>query len=170
MEPFGHMIRSLKVTPDRLGSTSFRKDYGVRYSYASGSMYKGIGSKEIVIRMGKAGLLVFLGTAGMRLVEVEANLKVIQSELSAGEAYGILLTPVVWLLKAILPKKSISKFIVVRLKGLSINGSRQRISIIGALFTDQFIIAMNFRKRQTHFGSRGELLCWEERVIDSNPN
>lgn len=82
------VISSIKVSPESLGNASFRKDHGIRYAYASGSMYKGIGSKEIVIRMGKAGLLGFLGTAGMSLQEIEKNLKVIQSELTSRQAYG----------------------------------------------------------------------------------
>jgi malonyl CoA-acyl carrier protein transacylase len=45
------------LTAESLGSPSFRRDFNVKYAYVAGSMYKGIASKELVVRMGKAGLL-----------------------------------------------------------------------------------------------------------------
>lgn len=49
----------------RLGSASFRRDFGVDYAYYSGSMYRGIASTDLVTVMGRAGLLSFLGAAGL---------------------------------------------------------------------------------------------------------
>ena len=57
-----------KITPERLGSEEFKRDYGLRYAYASGAMYKGIASKDIVVRMGRAGFLSFYGTGGVRFL------------------------------------------------------------------------------------------------------
>ncbi|WNG38929.1 ACP S-malonyltransferase [Archangium violaceum] len=74
---------------ERLGSESFRRTYGVRLAYLAGSMYKGISSKELVIRMGRAGLMGFLGTGGMPLARVEEELLAIQAALRSGEAYGM---------------------------------------------------------------------------------
>ncbi len=73
----------------RLGSATFRKDYGINYAYVTGSMYKGISSKELVVRVGKAGLIGFLGTAGMSLDEIESNIQSIQTKLTNGEPYGV---------------------------------------------------------------------------------
>ncbi len=76
--------RSLK-----LGSEDFRKDYGIAYSYVAGAMYKRTASKEMVIRMGKAGMLAYLGTGGLSLSEMEEDICCIQSELLPGQAYGM---------------------------------------------------------------------------------
>ena len=51
---------------ETLGSQAFRDTYGVRLAYVAGSMYKGIASRELVVRMGRAGLLGFFGTGGVR--------------------------------------------------------------------------------------------------------
>lgn len=80
---------SLDIRPETLGSQSFRDVYGVRYSYVSGAMYKGIASKELVVRMGKARLLSFLGTGGMSVQEIESALAYIQSSLQEGQPYGM---------------------------------------------------------------------------------
>lgn len=78
-----------KFSGAQLGSSDFRNDYAVRYAYCSGAMYRGIASAQMVIKMGKAGLMGFLGTGGMSLSEIEANIKQIQSELRNGESYGL---------------------------------------------------------------------------------
>ncbi len=54
-----------------------------------GAMYKAIASKELVVRMGKAGYMGFYGTGGMRLSEVENSIQYIQRELSQGEPFGM---------------------------------------------------------------------------------
>ncbi|ASZ12602.1 ACP S-malonyltransferase [Chitinophaga pendula] len=73
----------------RLGSQEFKKEYGVSYTYVAGAMYRGIASRQLVIRMGKAGMLSFLGTGGMSLTEMEENITAIQRELTKGEPYGL---------------------------------------------------------------------------------
>jgi trans-AT polyketide synthase/acyltransferase/oxidoreductase domain-containing protein len=77
------------ITGETLGSASFRSAYGLRYAYVSGSMYKGIASKELVVRMGKAGLLAFLGTGGLRLDVIEDAIRFIQSQLGKQQPYGM---------------------------------------------------------------------------------
>lgn len=72
-----------------LGSEDFRKEYRLRYAYITGSMYQGIASKEMVVRLGKAGMLGFLGTAGLSLEEIEDNIQYIQRALVNQEAYGL---------------------------------------------------------------------------------
>ncbi len=71
-----------------LGSASFKADYRIRYAYLSGAMFKGISSKELVVRMGKAGFMGFLGTGGMSIADVESGLIYIKRELSEGQSYG----------------------------------------------------------------------------------
>ncbi len=73
----------------RIGSKSFRDAYGIKYAYLAGAMYRGIASKELVVCMGKAKMLAFLGTGGMSFEEIETNIKFIQAELNNGEAYGM---------------------------------------------------------------------------------
>ncbi|RBL89852.1 ACP S-malonyltransferase [Chitinophaga flava] len=73
----------------RLGSRAFREDYGIKYAYLAGAMYRGIGSKELVIRMARSNMLGFIGTGGMSLAEIEKNIQGVQRELTNGEAYGM---------------------------------------------------------------------------------
>ncbi|MBL4763640.1 MAG: ACP S-malonyltransferase [Gammaproteobacteria bacterium] len=73
----------------QLGSASFRKDYNLKYAYFAGAMYKGIASADLVIRMGKAGLMGFLGTGGLTNDIIEAALVQIQRSLPNGESYGV---------------------------------------------------------------------------------
>lgn len=75
-------------TAAHLGSAGFRKLYKVKYAYAAGSMFYGISSKELVARMGQAGLLSFYGSKGKSLVEIEAAILYFQA-LPAPLPYGI---------------------------------------------------------------------------------
>lgn len=77
------------VVPEGLGSSAFRSRHRLTYAYVAGSMYKGIASKELVVRMGKAGLLGFLGTGGLKLERIEADLLYIQRELRDQGVYGL---------------------------------------------------------------------------------
>jgi len=76
------------VMPEALGSASFKRDYNLRYAYLSGSMYKAISSKELVVKMGQAGYLSFLGTGGVAHDEVEQHLRFIKDKLFRGEPFG----------------------------------------------------------------------------------
>lgn len=73
----------------RLGSAAFREEYGVDYSYVAGAMYRGTASKELVIAMGKAGMIGYFGAGGLSLDQVSSNIDTIQSALSEGQAYGM---------------------------------------------------------------------------------
>ena len=76
-------------TADSLGSKEFKAEYNLKYAYLTGGMYKGIASKELVVRMGKAGLMGFFGSGGLELHQVEAALQEIRTELGNGQAYGM---------------------------------------------------------------------------------
>ncbi|MET9482775.1 ACP S-malonyltransferase [Streptomyces sp. NPDC006638] len=73
---------------ERLGSAEFRRDHRVRAAYLAGSMYKGISSAELVLRMGRAGLLGFLGTGGLGLDRIARDLDRIARESGPDRPYG----------------------------------------------------------------------------------
>ena len=89
VKPQGENDHDLKISPFSLGSQEFREDFHIRYAYIAGSMYKGISSKELVVRMGKAGLMGFLGTGGLAVDQIEASLRYIQNALPNGGVYGV---------------------------------------------------------------------------------
>lgn len=74
--------------PEQLGSAEFRRDHGVRYAYLAGSMFRGISSPELVVRMAQAGLMGFLGTGGLSLSEVDAALRQLRARLGPQGRYG----------------------------------------------------------------------------------
>lgn len=78
-----------QITPEMLGNKEFKADYHIRYAYLTGAMYRGIASKEVVVKMGKAGLMGFLGTAGLSLSRIESDIQFIQSNLNNNESYGM---------------------------------------------------------------------------------
>ncbi|MEV6867621.1 ACP S-malonyltransferase [Streptosporangium subroseum] len=78
-----------KMAPDRLGSADFRRDYGVRYAYLSGAMFKGIASTDLVVRMARAGLMGFFGAGGLTLAEIEEAIGVIRKELGPEANFGM---------------------------------------------------------------------------------
>ncbi|MEU1047229.1 ACP S-malonyltransferase [Streptomyces sp. NPDC005897] len=77
------------AAPERLGSAAFRADYGVRYAYLAGSMYKGIASTELVARMARAGLLGYFGTGGLRTERIEAAIATLRAELGPDGRFGM---------------------------------------------------------------------------------
>lgn len=79
----------LTILPSALGSRDFCKDYGIKYAYFAGSMYKAISSKEMVVALGKAGLMGFYGTGGISPDEIESVIRFIQANLIEGQAYGM---------------------------------------------------------------------------------
>ncbi len=78
-----------KIHPADLGSQDFRRHYNIKYSYVSGAMAKAIASSELVVKMGKAGMLGYYGTGGVPLPVIEDAIKDIQGKLCNGEAYGM---------------------------------------------------------------------------------
>lgn len=77
------------ITEESLGDKEFKRDYKLKYAYLTGSMYRGISSKEMVIKLGRSGMMGFLGTGGLKTNEIENSIKHIQSELKNGEPYGV---------------------------------------------------------------------------------
>jgi trans-AT polyketide synthase/acyltransferase/oxidoreductase domain-containing protein len=77
------------ITAESLGCRLFKEDYGLKYAYISGAMAKGISSVDVVVSMGKAGLMGFFGSGGLGLEQIETAIQTIQQQLNQGEAYGI---------------------------------------------------------------------------------
>ncbi|MCG7534509.1 PfaD family polyunsaturated fatty acid/polyketide biosynthesis protein [Pseudoalteromonas sp. OOF1S-7] len=77
------------ISAQQLGAASFRRDYGVKYAYASGGMYRGIASTKLVIAMAQAGLLSFFGSGGLSVDVVDQALNEIQSTLTEKQNFGL---------------------------------------------------------------------------------
>lgn len=75
-----------KLSPRDLGSREFLHDYGLRYPYVSGAMFRGISSPEMVIKMGKAGFMGFFGAGGLGMDQVEQAIVEIKQALSEQKA------------------------------------------------------------------------------------
>ena len=67
-----------------LGDVSFMKAYGTRYAYYSGAMANAISSVEMVIALGKAGLMGSYGSAGVHPDRIEEAIQAIQKALPDG--------------------------------------------------------------------------------------
>ncbi|OKI53631.1 acyltransferase [Streptomyces sp. MJM1172] len=72
-----------------LGSARFREVYRSRYAYVAGSMFQGIASTDLVVRMAGAGLFGFFGTGGLPLSGIRAALDDIGRRLPPGAPYGM---------------------------------------------------------------------------------
>jgi trans-AT polyketide synthase/acyltransferase/oxidoreductase domain-containing protein len=72
-----------------LGDTAFKNEYGIKYAYMAGAMYRGISSKELVVSMGKAGLMGSLGTGGMHINQIQDDIDYIQKALPDGRGYSM---------------------------------------------------------------------------------
>jgi trans-AT polyketide synthase/acyltransferase/oxidoreductase domain-containing protein len=78
-----------RIHAEMLGNAQFRSDYGIKYSYLTGAMYRGIASEELVTAMGKAGLMGFFGTGGLTLERIEQAIRTIQASLASDQAFGM---------------------------------------------------------------------------------
>jgi trans-AT polyketide synthase, acyltransferase and oxidoreductase domains len=72
-----------------LGNSAFRERYGLKYAYVAGAMYRGTASPALVVRMGRAGMIGYLGTGGLSLAAIETAIGTIQAQLAPEEPYGL---------------------------------------------------------------------------------
>ncbi len=86
--PEGGLENEIEIARS-LGCEEFKKDYNLKYAYATGAMYHGIASKELVVRIGKAGMIGFFGTGALSIGKIEDAIQYIQKELNNGQAYGM---------------------------------------------------------------------------------
>ena len=77
------------ISPSYLGDAEFRVDYGVKYAYTAGAMYKAIASETLVVALAKAKLIGFFGTGGLRLARIDEAIQSIQSQLTADQSFGM---------------------------------------------------------------------------------
>ncbi|MHC0432834.1 PfaD family polyunsaturated fatty acid/polyketide biosynthesis protein [Streptomyces sp. O3] len=77
------------IAPESLGSAGFREAHGVRYAYVTGSMYKAVASEEMILRMGRAGLLGYFGVGGLRTDRAVAAFDRFRRELGDDGPYGV---------------------------------------------------------------------------------
>ena len=59
------------LPPAKLGNQHFLQETGLALPYLCGSMADGISSVDLVTAIGKAGMLGFLGAAGLELSAIE---------------------------------------------------------------------------------------------------
>jgi hypothetical protein len=79
------VVASAPALPiDCLGDPAFRAAYGVRYAYYAGAMANAISSEQMVIALGKAGILASFGSAGLLPARIEAAIGRIQEALPSG--------------------------------------------------------------------------------------
>lgn len=81
--------KGLQVCEESLGSDYFKSSYGLALAYVSGSMYKGVASKELVVAMANGNLLSFYGAGGLPLSEVDSAIQFIKNKLDAGRSWGV---------------------------------------------------------------------------------
>lgn len=82
------------LDPEQLGDATFRRDYGVRYSYAAGAMANAIASVELVTAMGQEKLLSSFGAAGVVGPRLEEAIQRIQAALPNGPyAFNLIHSP-----------------------------------------------------------------------------
>ncbi|MBU2983763.1 PfaD family polyunsaturated fatty acid/polyketide biosynthesis protein [Saccharophagus degradans] len=74
--------------PEWLGDRGFCAVHGVRFAYIAGAMARGIASIDMVVAMGKAGMMGFLGSAGLSVEQIQQSICAIQASLNNGEAWG----------------------------------------------------------------------------------
>ncbi|OUS23751.1 2-nitropropane dioxygenase [Gammaproteobacteria bacterium 45_16_T64] len=72
------------LSVDQLGDPAFREAHGTRYAFYAGAMANGIASAELVIALGKAGILCSFGAGGCVPDHVEKSLQKIQAALPSG--------------------------------------------------------------------------------------
>ena len=80
------------LAPEELGDPRFLVDHGARLAYVAGGMRMGISSPELVIRLGRAGVLAFLGLADLPAERAERDIRHVRAELPAGAPWGVNLT------------------------------------------------------------------------------
>ncbi|KXZ22255.1 ACP S-malonyltransferase [Bacillus nakamurai] len=72
-----------------LGNEEFKHDYQLTYAYLAGGMYRGIASKEMVVKLAKKDMMGFFGTGGLSIPQAEDAILSIQNELQHGGSFGI---------------------------------------------------------------------------------
>jgi trans-AT polyketide synthase/acyltransferase/oxidoreductase domain-containing protein len=72
-----------------LGSKTFKLRYNATYAYATGGMYGGIASADMVIAMCNAGYLSFLGAGGIKLNKLNEQINYIKANTYGNTLFGV---------------------------------------------------------------------------------
>lgn len=72
-----------------LGSSELKSEYNLKYAYFAGGMYREIASRELVVKMGQAGMMGFLGSGGLSPAQIDQALGEVQQQLNEGQSYGV---------------------------------------------------------------------------------
>ncbi|MBN9390222.1 MAG: PfaD family polyunsaturated fatty acid/polyketide biosynthesis protein [Chloroflexi bacterium] len=82
------------LPPENLGNPAFKDFFSLKYAYAAGAMAQGIASEQMVISLGKAGMLGSFGAAGLGPARLEAAIQAIQQALPEGPyAFNLIHSP-----------------------------------------------------------------------------
>ena len=71
-----------------LGNQDFERTLNLKFPYVCGSMYYGIASPEMIIRLAKAGMLGFIGTSICNIESIKRDINIIKNKLD-GEVFGL---------------------------------------------------------------------------------
>jgi trans-AT polyketide synthase/acyltransferase/oxidoreductase domain-containing protein len=70
--------------PNFLGDEAFKSTYGTKYALYAGSMANGISSEDLVIAMGRTGMMGSFGAGGLLPDRIEKAIQIIKSSLPNG--------------------------------------------------------------------------------------
>lgn len=88
------LVNAPPALPEQLGDERFRVTHGVKYAYATGAMANAIASEEMVIALGRDGLLGTFGAGGLVLTRIESAIQRIQQALPSGPyAFNLIHSP-----------------------------------------------------------------------------
>ena len=77
------------VTPDALGSDTWKADHKTQYAYYGGEMAQGIASAAICEELSKVGMIGYFGSAGLSPAVVEENIIRLKTNLGDhGKSFG----------------------------------------------------------------------------------
>jgi trans-AT polyketide synthase/acyltransferase/oxidoreductase domain-containing protein len=88
----GPVATPASLAPEDLGDLRFLLDHGASLAYVAGGMRMGISSPELVVCLGRAGVLAFLGLADLRPERAEQDILQVLAELRDGAPWGANLT------------------------------------------------------------------------------
>jgi PfaD family protein len=78
----------------QLGDSQFCSAHGIKHAYMAGAMANGIASEELVIALGKTGILGSFGAGGLALARIESAIHRIQQALPSGPyAFNLIHSP-----------------------------------------------------------------------------
>ena len=82
------------LVSENLGDSGFKSDHNTRFAYYAGSMAHGISSAEMVIALGKKGVLASFGAGGVLPAVLESTIAQIKNELPDGPyAFNLIHNP-----------------------------------------------------------------------------